>query len=247
MAARTRQEGARVERLPSASDQHPRPDFALLRASFRLPRDYGIRLPDSAAFIAGSFQAFVGDLRPKLFQRPGRRLMRVPFGVISSPGHLQAPWLLISVCALSSHRCRASNVPPRAGAARRAMRQGTDIRDGAHRVRHQQHSGGRLDRDGNVSIDPFDTGLYSLHVLGREIHKGATLPPTSAKCKRPIIREEAKSHHLSQGRRRGPSHTWCSRCRASSNRQSVAVLASAKVIRQRVNFGDGCAWGQTCS
>lgn len=41
--------------------------FAPLVAGFRLPRDYGVRLPDSAAFVAGSPQGFVGNFRPELF------------------------------------------------------------------------------------------------------------------------------------------------------------------------------------
>jgi len=57
---------------------------------FRLPRDDGVRFPDRAAFIGGSFQAFVCDLRPKLLQRPRCRLVRMPFGVIRSPRHLRA-------------------------------------------------------------------------------------------------------------------------------------------------------------
>jgi hypothetical protein len=41
-----------------------------LVAGFYLPRDYRIRLPYGPAFVAGSIQAFIGDFRPKLFQRP---------------------------------------------------------------------------------------------------------------------------------------------------------------------------------
>ena len=40
--------------------------FASLVAGFRTPRDNSVRFSDSAAFIAGSFQAFVGDFRPEL-------------------------------------------------------------------------------------------------------------------------------------------------------------------------------------
>jgi len=40
--------------------------FAPLVAGFRTPRDHSVRFPDSAAFVAGSFQAFVGDFRPEL-------------------------------------------------------------------------------------------------------------------------------------------------------------------------------------
>ena len=59
-----------------------------LRAGFRLTRDHSVRFPDRAPFVTGSLQAFVGDFRPKLFQRPRRGLVRVPFGVIRSPRHL---------------------------------------------------------------------------------------------------------------------------------------------------------------
>ena len=59
-----------------------------LVSAFRLPRDDGVRFPDRAAFIAGSFQAFVCDLRPKLLQRPRRRFVRMPFGVVRSPRHV---------------------------------------------------------------------------------------------------------------------------------------------------------------
>jgi hypothetical protein len=57
---------AALSRTP-ATDSGGRADCSASLASFRLPRDYDIRLPDSAAFIAGAFQAFVGDFRPKLF------------------------------------------------------------------------------------------------------------------------------------------------------------------------------------
>jgi hypothetical protein len=62
-----------------------------LVGAFRLPRDDGVRFPDRAAFIAGSFQAFVCDLRPKLLQRPRCRLVRMPFGVVRSPRHPTMP------------------------------------------------------------------------------------------------------------------------------------------------------------
>jgi hypothetical protein len=51
------------------------------------PRDHSVRFPDSAPFVAGSFQAFVGDFRPQLFQRPRGRFVRMPFGVTRSPWH----------------------------------------------------------------------------------------------------------------------------------------------------------------
>jgi hypothetical protein len=59
-----------------------------LQLVFRLPRDHSVGFPDSTAFVARSFQGFIGDFRPKLFQRPRRRLVRVPFGIIRSPWHL---------------------------------------------------------------------------------------------------------------------------------------------------------------
>jgi len=55
---------------------------------FRLPGDDGVRFPDRAAFIAGSFQTFVCDLRPKLLKGRGGRLVRMPFGLVRSPRHL---------------------------------------------------------------------------------------------------------------------------------------------------------------
>jgi hypothetical protein len=58
-----------------------------LVGAFRLPRDDGVRFPDRAAFIAGSFQAFVCDLRPKLLQRPRCRPVRMPFGIVRGPRH----------------------------------------------------------------------------------------------------------------------------------------------------------------
>jgi hypothetical protein len=57
-------------------------------AGLRLPRDHGVRLPNCATFIARSFQGFIGDFRPQLLQLLRRRLVRVPFGLIRSPGHL---------------------------------------------------------------------------------------------------------------------------------------------------------------
>ncbi len=60
----------------------------LVRAVFCVPRDHGVRFPDRAAFVASSFEAFVGDFCPKLFQRSRCRLVRMPFGVVRSPRHL---------------------------------------------------------------------------------------------------------------------------------------------------------------
>ena len=59
-------------------------------AGFR-PRNHSVRFPDRATFVAGSCQAFVGDFRPQLFQRSRCRLVRMPFGIIRSPRHSQAP------------------------------------------------------------------------------------------------------------------------------------------------------------
>jgi hypothetical protein len=39
---------------------------AWLLAGFCLTRNHGVRFPDCAAFVTCSFQAFVGDFRPKL-------------------------------------------------------------------------------------------------------------------------------------------------------------------------------------
>ena len=47
-----------------------------LVAGFCLPRDHGFRFPDRATFVAGSFQAFVGEFRPKLLQLPRCRFRR---------------------------------------------------------------------------------------------------------------------------------------------------------------------------
>jgi hypothetical protein len=54
----------------------------------RLSGDHGVRFPNGAAFVAGSFQGFVGDFRPEFFQRWCFRLVRVPFGFIRGPWHL---------------------------------------------------------------------------------------------------------------------------------------------------------------
>jgi len=53
-----------------------------LLTGFGPPRNHSVRFPNSAAFVAGSFQAFVGDFCPELLQLPRCRLVRVPFGVI---------------------------------------------------------------------------------------------------------------------------------------------------------------------
>jgi len=57
-------------------------------AVFCLPRDHGVCFSDHATFVAGSFEAFVGDFCPKLFQRPRCCFVRMPFGVVRSPRHL---------------------------------------------------------------------------------------------------------------------------------------------------------------
>src|SRR5438874_13118290 len=59
--------------------------LASLAAGFCLSCDNGVRFPDCATLVAGSFKGFVGDLRPKLLQRPRGRLVRMPFGVVRSP------------------------------------------------------------------------------------------------------------------------------------------------------------------
>jgi hypothetical protein len=58
-----------------------------LPVCFSLPRDHSVCFSDGATFVAGSFQAFVGDFRPKLFKHARRRFVRVPFGVIWCPRH----------------------------------------------------------------------------------------------------------------------------------------------------------------
>ena len=84
--------------------------FAPLPASFSLPRDHSVCFPDGATFVAGSFQAFVGDFRPELFERARRRFVRVPFGVIRCPRHLTTLpiiWLNLLVRALPRSLLRA--------------------------------------------------------------------------------------------------------------------------------------------
>ena len=56
-------------------------------AGLRLPSDHGVRLPDGATLVAGSFQTFIGNFRPELFQFRRCRLAGVPFSIIFSPGH----------------------------------------------------------------------------------------------------------------------------------------------------------------
>jgi len=90
-----------------------------LGAGFGLLSDHSLGLANSAAFIAVSFQTFVGDFRPKLFHSPRRRLVCVPFGVIRSPRHLfSLPWLadqrIRSILTLGSGCHRSTRV----GAAR---------------------------------------------------------------------------------------------------------------------------------
>src|SRR6516164_2252512 len=53
----------------------------------RLPSDHGVRLPDGATLVAGSFQTFIGNFRPELFQFRRCLLAGVPFSIIFSPGH----------------------------------------------------------------------------------------------------------------------------------------------------------------
>ena len=58
-----------------------RPHGLTTEAGLLLPCYHRVRFPDSAAFVAGSLQTFVGDFRPEHFQSPGCRLVRVSFGV----------------------------------------------------------------------------------------------------------------------------------------------------------------------
>jgi len=53
-----------------------------------LSSNHSVRLPDGATLIAVPFQAFIGHLRPELFQLRGYRLVSVTFRIVSSPGHL---------------------------------------------------------------------------------------------------------------------------------------------------------------
>jgi hypothetical protein len=64
---------------------HTRRQLWRLHLVFRLLRDHSVRFPDSAAFVGGSVQGFIGNFRPKLFQRLSCRLVRVPFGIIRTP------------------------------------------------------------------------------------------------------------------------------------------------------------------
>ena len=64
-----------------------RPHGLTTEAGLLLPCYHRVRFPDSAAFVAGSLQTFVGDFRPEHFQSPGCRLVRVPFSVVGSPRH----------------------------------------------------------------------------------------------------------------------------------------------------------------
>jgi hypothetical protein len=75
---------------PKSNLRDPTTPPILLAACFSLPRHHSVCFPDGAAFIAGSFQAFIGDFHPKLFKRSRRRLVGVPFGVIRCPRHLTA-------------------------------------------------------------------------------------------------------------------------------------------------------------
>jgi len=45
----------------------------------RLPSDHGVRLPDGATLVAGSFQTFIGNFRPELFQFRRCRLKLTTF------------------------------------------------------------------------------------------------------------------------------------------------------------------------
>jgi len=64
-----------------------------LLAGFCLSAHYSIRFPNGATLIAGSFQAFIGNFRPELFQLRRVRFTRVPISIIRSPRHLEVLWL----------------------------------------------------------------------------------------------------------------------------------------------------------
>jgi hypothetical protein len=53
----------------------------------RLPSNHGVRFPDGATLVAGSIQTFIGDFRPKLFQRRRCSFVRMLFGIVVSPRH----------------------------------------------------------------------------------------------------------------------------------------------------------------
>jgi hypothetical protein len=57
--------------------------------------NHSVRFPDGATLVAGSFQAFIGNFRPELFQLRRRRLAGVPFCIIRGPGHLRGSRLTI--------------------------------------------------------------------------------------------------------------------------------------------------------
>ena len=63
----------------------------------------------------------------------------------------------------------------------RPLRQGKDVANRVHRIWHQQHGCGGLDRDRRISVDPFKAHLHRFHVFRGEIHKG-TLPLCSSRA-----------------------------------------------------------------
>lgn len=74
--------------VPAGSYPRPASYWPPLVAGLRLPRDHSVRFSYGAAFVAGSFQGFVCDFCPKLFQLRRCRLVRVPRGIIRCPRHL---------------------------------------------------------------------------------------------------------------------------------------------------------------
>jgi hypothetical protein len=56
-------------------------------AGFCLSADHSVRFPNSTTLIAGSFQAFISNFRPELFQLRRVRFVRVSFSIIRSPRH----------------------------------------------------------------------------------------------------------------------------------------------------------------
>ncbi len=63
-----------------------------------MSRDHGVRLSNSTPLIAVPFQAFIGDLRPELFQLRGCSFMGMSFRIVRGPGHLQTFFLTIMFC-----------------------------------------------------------------------------------------------------------------------------------------------------
>ena len=106
---RRRRSREEVKRLV---DEYYTGEESWLVGAFRLPRDDGVRFPDRAAFIAGSFQAFVCDLCPKLLQRPRCRLVRMPFGAVRSPRHPKRLSQLTGIIKKSEAKMSIASVFP---------------------------------------------------------------------------------------------------------------------------------------